>query len=558
MKPFETGKRLGAYTVVFSLPFFGQSQSYYRVSNIFGKKFYLSLQEAPEGGCIFPAGLHHEGLLHPVDGGVVEVDGATLSYRVFDFVSGETLDRRLARLGKLRVYEAKSVVRHLLDLLRYLHEQSSGISLDGLSPSGLLLGLQDDSVKLLEVSSFPCPLYRAPECAAGGVPGERSDIYVIGILFYLMLFGKLPWKAAPLSGYNEASMAKLDEERRQPLCFPEGDIFELDNSVEQVLRRALSYDGKDRYPDAACMLDALDARSESSYCLPAVLPHSEQPVQNEKCGRSSQPADPPRGFAAVAGMRELKGYLTTSVINLLRNTKRARRYRIHIPNGMLLYGPPGCGKSFFAEKFAEEVGYSSIHVKASDLASIYVHGTQSKIRELFDEARKKAPTVICFDEFDALAPNRNHPLSAHQYGEVNEFLSQLNNCGQDGIFVIASTNKPDLIDPAVLRRGRIDRVVYLPAPDTEARRELFLLNLRDRPCSASIDVQRLAELTIGYVCSDIAGIVNDAAITAAEKDLPITQQILERSISLTPPSVSKSTLDSYVALKRSMDASCQG
>ncbi len=468
MKQLDSGQVIGAYTVVFPLPLLGEEQAFYRVVDCAGNKRYLYLEPNHHGIRKFSVSLRHDVLLTPMDEGQVDIDGARCYYRVSDFISGETLTRRLERRGQLRVYEAKRIVARLLDFISYLRTHSSEVHLDGLSPSGILLSLQDDSVKLLELPVTPRPLYRAPECVAGKNETESSDVYVVGVLFYLMLFAKLPWKATPHSDHNVASITKLDEERRQPLDIPEHDIFELTDSTIQVLRRALTYDVKERYSSAAEMLADLEQRELPHSSAPEKPLIIQKPQKSEKAVEQPHSDTPLRGFAAVAGMRELKAYLTTSVINLLRHTERARRYRIHIPNGMLLYGPPGCGKSFFAEKFAEEVGYSSIYVKASDLASIYVHGSQSKIRELFDEARKKAPTVICFDEFDALAPSRNNSLSAHQYGEVNEFLSQLNNCGQDGIFVIASTNKPDLIDPAVMRRGRIDRVVYLPAPDEEA------------------------------------------------------------------------------------------
>ncbi|MDZ7774955.1 MAG: ATP-binding protein [Bacteroidales bacterium] len=116
------------------------------------------------------------------------------------------------------------------------------------------------------------------------------------------------------------------------------------------------------------------------------------------------------------------------------------------------------------------------------MASIYVHGSQEKIGQLFDEARKNAPTILNFDEFDALSPQprKTCRLSINS-GEVNEFLAQLNNCGKDGVFVIASTNQPGLIDPAVLSAGRIDKIFFIPPPDFKARKEMFRLLLRKTP-----------------------------------------------------------------------------
>jgi len=131
-------------------------------------------------------------------------------------------------------------------------------------------------------------------------------------------------------------------------------------------------------------------------------------------------------------------------------------------------------------------------------------------------------------------------------------LSQLNNCAQRGIFVIATSNRPDMIDPAVLRTGRIDKLVYVPMPDKEARQEMFKLHLSGRPCE-EIDAERLAELTDGYIASDIAYIVNDAAMGAAFSDQPITQQLLETAINSTHPSIGKEVVESYESLRGKME-----
>ena len=230
------------------------------------------------------------------------------------------------------------------------------------------------------------------------------------------------------------------------------------------------------------------------------------------------------------------------------------KYRLTTPNGMLLYGPPGCGKTFVAEKFAEETGFNFILVKSSDLASSFVHGSQEKIAQLFKQAEAKAPIVICFDEFDALVPDRSNPAAQYSASEVNEFLSQLNNCSERGIFVVATTNRPDKIDPAVLRTGRIDKQIYVPLPDKEARKEMFLIHLQGRPFDANnIDADKLSELTEGYIASDIAYVVNDAAMVAAFTDQDITEELLETSVKNTHPSLRKDTLSIYEDIRRKME-----
>ena len=195
------------------------------------------------------------------------------------------------------------------------------------------------------------------------------------------------------------------------------------------------------------------------------------------------------------------------------------------------------GKTFFAQKFAEETGFHYFLVKGSDLGSTYIHGTQGKIAALFQEAAAKAPTVLCFDEFDSFVPARGSDAARHRPEEVNEFLSQLNNCAQRGIFVIGTTNRMDMIDPAILRKGRLDLQVEIPAPDAETRQAMFVHHLKNRPLADDIDTSALAAITDGYASSDIAFIVNDAALVAALADEPITQHHLEDSIRCNPSSL---------------------
>ena len=135
---------------------------------------------------------------------------------------------------------------------------------------------------------------------------------------------------------------------------------------------------------------------------------------------------------------------------------------------------------------------------------------------------------------------------------MNEFLTQLNNCSKRGIFVIATSNRPDKIDPAVLRTGRIDRQIFVPLPDEEARREMFKIHLKDRPCE-EIEAEKLATMTEGYIASDIAYIVNDAAMGAAFSDLPISQQMLEDTIKCIRPSINKTVVNFYDSLHDKME-----
>ena len=237
------------------------------------------------------------------------------------------------------------------------------------------------------------------------------------------------------------------------------------------------------------------------------------------------------GFADVAGFDELKHRLSDEVIWPLKNKAKAAKYRITPPSGMLLYGPAGCGKTFFAQKFAEETGFSFKLIVPSDIGGMIIHETQKKVAELFEEAQREAPCIICFDEIDAMVPRRTStPGLEYQNTEVNEFLAQMNNCGEKGIFIIGTTNNKDLIDPAVLRTGRLDYHVEIPKPDRIQRVELFRVCLQNRPMKSYIDFESLAMSTDGFTASDIAFVVNKAALAAAKADLLISTDIVSRCI----------------------------
>ena len=537
--------------------------------------------------------INHKNIISCIDNGTYSDDAGECRYLVANYFSGELLSEMLQREGKLDKETATKIFMEMLQGLQYLHNSPGVLLHNDINPTNVMLSSKTGGIaELIDMGHISnCfmgnpPFDTAdldPRYASGqsflGKYDERNDIFAATGVFYKMLTGKDPWGVEFPPEMTRKEKIKLVQKARSEQGEINVDEIE-DEKLQKIIKTGLALGYNDRYGNIDELLNDLieGDESETAQEIRSKIATRKKEESDDDSSDSFDPFDwggsggttskhaaetsadveikrgGGNGFADIAGMDDLKEMLRKRVILILQDKELAEKYRLTPPNGMLLYGPPGCGKSFFAEKFAEETGFNFILVKASDLGSIYVHGSQGKIADLFKKAEENAPTVLCFDEFDAFVPNRSGDNSGgNQAGEVNEFLTQLNNCSKRGIFVIATSNRPDKVDPAVLRTGRIDKQVYVPMPDDTARKLMFELYLKDRPCEEKIDSDILSKKAEGYVASDIAYVVNEAATIAAFNHEQITQDLLIKTIEGIKPSISNELLKEYEEMRDKME-----
>jgi AAA+ superfamily predicted ATPase len=281
---------------------------------------------------------------------------------------------------------------------------------------------------------------------------------------------------------------------------------------------------------------------------------TEKSSQSDGPSRSSIPPSSVtgKGLDKVAGMHVLKELLRREVVAPVRNPEPFRKYGLSIPNGILLYGPPGCGKTYIARLLAEELGHYFVEIIPSELASPFIHGSVIKIRDLFDTAAEHAPAVVFIDEFEALVPSRETLGGFQDYksSEVNEFLAHLNGCSEKNIFIVAATNQPEKIDPAVRRTGRLDKLIYVGPPDEEARKEMLALHLEGRPLAKDFDLGSLAKATEFYSASDLRFLVDEAARYALSRNQDITYESFRSGMAKVQPSITPKTEARYQSIQQ--------
>ncbi len=231
----------------------------------------------------------------------------------------------------------------------------------------------------------------------------------------------------------------------------------------------------------------------------------------------------------VGGLEELKSELIESVEWPLKKPEIFTKLGIKPPRGILLYGPPGCGKTLLARAVATEGEANFISIKGPEIFSKWVGESEKAIREVFRKARTAAPAIIFFDELDSLVPRRGLGYSDSGASErvISQLLTELDGIESlQNVVVIAATNRPDILDPAVLRPGRFDRLIYVPAPDFNALKEIFKIHTHDMPLSKDVELDQLARMAAGYSGADVEGLCREAGLNALRRDMEASEVTL--------------------------------
>ena len=249
-------------------------------------------------------------------------------------------------------------------------------------------------------------------------------------------------------------------------------------------------------------------------------------------------------LADVGGMDEAKRRLEVSLLGPMRNPELRIAFRSTLRGGLLMYGPPGCGKTFLAHAIAGELGARFVHVGLHDVLDMWLGNSEKRLHEVFEQARRSEPTVLFFDEVDALGIKRSIDPRSATRGLSAQLLEELDGASSrnEGVFVVGATNAPWDVDPALRRPGRFDRTIFIGPPDVGARAAILEYHLRDRPTRA-LDLARVAKAAEGFSGADLRLLCESAAELALEESIgaselvPINQPHLQRALRQCRPSI---------------------
>lgn len=251
----------------------------------------------------------------------------------------------------------------------------------------------------------------------------------------------------------------------------------------------------------------------------------------------------------VGGLEDVRGALKETVEWPIQNPDSFKRLGIRPPHGILLYGPPGCGKTYVVKALANEAGANFISVKGPELLSKWVGESEQHIRDIFRRAKQVAPTIIFFDEIDAITPRRGLDSGSRVMEQVvSQILTEMNGIeDMEGVVIIAATNRPDIVDPALLRPGRFDKLIYVPAPNMKSREQILKIHTAGMPVKG-INIETLAEKTDGFSGADIEALVREAGLFALRENIKskeVGKKHFEEALKVVKPSITQDMFNKY-------------
>ncbi len=255
-------------------------------------------------------------------------------------------------------------------------------------------------------------------------------------------------------------------------------------------------------------------------------------------------------WADIGGLENVKKELKEAIEWPLKQPEIFKQVGIKPPRGIFMFGPPGCGKTLMAKAVATESEANFISVKGPELLSKWVGESEKAVREVFRKAKMASPCIIFFDEIDSLTPRRGGDDGAHVVERVvNQLLTEMDGIEElKDVVVIAATNRPDIVDPALLRPGRFDKMVLIPAPDTASRRRILEVQTKKVPLAKDVDLDKLADMTENYSGADLQGLVREAGMFALREDLKakeVAWKHFEKAMKSVRPSLTQHVVDSY-------------
>ena len=502
----------------------------------------------------------NQNVIRYVDNGEMKKGDKVYHYLVTEFYRGKSLFAAVREEGCFDLEDAVQITLCVLSGLSFIH--SRAMIHNDIRPSNIMLQELEDGMLMPTIIDLGhisymvkgrptfvdedlMPYFRAPETFRS-VYTVKSDIFSTGALLYFLIFGKSPWEGMDLrtlEGDKKRIADEVKKARKQDLVL-ETEEVKLPDYMKAILQKALAKKPEDRFASAAefaqdlfdKVMPELAKRMEEEEAKPQTEQHGQDnsgPTITVRKGSGN-------GFDNVTGRDELKEQLRKEVLFALQNPEKAKQYKLPAINGVLLYGPPGCGKSLVLRSFAEELGFNYTVISGPEMGHIYQEGVLDNLQRVFDAAEIKSPFVICIDELEFLAPNPNAEGEENVTPQISALYGMMNECSKKGILVVATTNRPDLIDQSIMRIGCFDRVFFVPQPDFEARKDIFMAHLKERPCE-ELDFDELAKLSDDFNAGDITEAVNEAAMTAAYNDVPISQKILIDVLKYKNPTYSTKT-----------------